>query len=670
MRPRLLAPVAALFILVAAVPAEAGSARLPEPLVAHLRVASPQKFLEAFDAVLGTSVKGTPAAANIPPGVFSLMLVAASPLPVAAWNTYADAHFLVLPDAREVFAAAVVIESEGLEAISEALRDKGEMTLDRGRKTLVAKLNQHRDSYCFQELSGGRVLIAKDADLADRFQAVLKDWTPRLESDSAVACQMDLLNLQAAFQGEIGRGFADLRKQMGLARTELANRATLGQGQIDPEDLELLKNFCEDALDAGDRLITETEALLPMLGGLRLEVDAANGRLLLNASLTGAKDSRLDRYVAELGGQANPDFPFVEAFPARSLYYFYQGADGTESGASLRDFARDLVHQLLARTSPATAAEIDGIVEAARKAGLRSTGGAAYTNENGDVPSAVYTAWDRPDDVLPLVKRVAGLADGLNAKGMALFDKYFRRLMAEADGAEAEDNPLARWKENLLREGVKPVVEPRLASDGGEAYGVPYASLIVGLNFDQFIPPGLDQLTEVKTVLARMHAIEDSLKFLWVRWKDAVVFSHGVLDPDNLEREIADITEPVPEGGATFAGLLRKDEYVKAIAHRQSGFSMARPSQTFARALIDHVRQTLAGDEDAQARAWEVFNGMEENDTFIYVWSGVEDGGVRVSLLFPAESINNLVRNVYRQQDNLTVLLVKIYAASRAGRPY
>ena len=655
------------FSLAVAAAADATSPRLPEPLIIHARATSLAQFAKDLDSFMTASIKGTPAADLVPAGAMSMALAMACPLPQSAWKSDEEAHFLALVSPEGKMEIGFVVSGYDLEHVSTALQDKRESWQGDDKQYLVARLKNSRQRACFQVLAEGRLLITETVETGERFRGILETWEPRMDSGAAVSCRIDLATVQSIFKPKIAEGFATIRREMTKAS---AGTAKLRENILEPDELadfDVYEKLLNGSLNAFVGLIDSMEAEFPSLEEVRLDIDCRDGVLLATTSLAATSDSAVGEIIAGYADTANPDFPFIGAFPKDSVFYTYQAAAPEKTAARLHVFFKRMFEQVLAEADPKTAADVVGLLEDFVKAGPGATSTGVYMSESDEMVFATYSAWERPDDVIPLIRRISGLLTDLHGRGMALAEKYIRKSMEKRKDAKKSETD-EEFEKKLLDGGMQRLMEPVFQSDDGERYGVPYASLAIAFNFEQLLPAltGREAL-KAGVILDQLRAVEDNLKFFWAQAGKTIIFSHGALDLDNIDPYLEELlTGAAGKHDSSLEDLVKeKAEWLATVApDRQAGFSLCRPSRSSAMLLVNYVdRIGLGGDSDTRELAWNVFHGVDDGDEFFYTWNGVADGRLRISMAMPAAGINEVVGNGYKLKDELTVLIARIVSA-------
>lgn len=675
MKKRFLACLALLLLHALHAPAvEPASPRLPEPLVLHARIASPAQSLQDLDALVVQSIKDTPLADRVFPGMVSLFLPMASPLPPSAWDVGEEAHFLALLSREETLEFAFVVGGHGLDRVAEALSGNEQSREGEDGSVLVAMLKKEGPRVWIRELGDGRLLITKSAAASEHFRSILETWEPRLDSGAPIACRVDLAAIQSLSKIGIAGWFAKARENLDK---QLRKMTVESEATEDGDDSEaLLKKLGANAIPPLTRLINSIEAELPSLGEIGFDLDFREGRLLATASLAATGDSYMGELIAGYAETPNPDFPFIEAFPEDAIYYVYQMPPPEKTGARINRFLKETIDEIFADASPGTAADLTRLVDGLADAGRKAMGSGAYVTEEGDLLPATYIEWERPENVIPLIRDAAALLARLHGEGAIMAEEQIRKARERKKNAgktddEGDDEPkIGRDIEDFLAAGgARELLKPVFQSDDGERYGVPYASLAVDVNFKQMFLNAPENMPD--SLKALVDRLENSLKFFWALADRTIVFSRGDLDLDDMEADLAELMRRLDgngEGGANL-GEIPRDAWLETVAaSRQSVFSLIRPSRGFALLLLDYANRIAPNDASLLLQAWEVFKEVEDGDAFFYVWSGVNDDRLQFSLAMPAEGIAEMVRNGYALQYKVVALVSRFVATMRNRR--
>ncbi len=651
--------------------ADPASTALPHPLVFHARIASPEQCVKDLDALVALSLAETPGARRVPPGMVSMLLTMACPLPQAAWKAEEDAHILALINDAGKTEYGFVVNGYGLDRVAEALGETAPPDGDAG--VLVATLKNGRQPACFQAIGNGRLLITNSRETGAQFKHVLEDWDPGLESDAPIAGRVDLANFQSLIKTNIASIFERLRDTLDNESRKLAALREKAEDDDVRADIAPFENVGKGAIATLARFIDAAEQELPSLREAGFELDFRGDRLLATASLAAAGDSVTGEFIADVAGTDNPDFPFIEAFSDRAVYYSYQAPASGKTAARTRRFFREAIDGMFAEASPGTAAELTGLLDGIVAAGPGAIGTGAELTEYGDMVPVTYTGWERPEEIIPLIRRAAALLDRLHGEGAALAEKYFRNAMQQPDASGATERASEKKREfadMLANGGIREMLKPVFHSDDGDRYGVPYASLAVDLNFESVFEPMQADIPEAgELILSKLRAIEERLKFFWARAGGAVAFTNGELDLDDMDASVAAMLLGVNgENEANLRFAVEDERLAAAALHRQSGFSLYRPSRSAAMLLLQCASRLAPGNYDVLEQAWEIFNEVEDGDAFFSTWSGAADGRLRLGLVMPAGGINEMVRNGYALQDKLVVLVARLAAIVRSRR--
>ncbi len=646
-------------------PALAGAAeftRLPEPLVFHAKVASPEQCVADLDRFLARSIQGTRAADSLPPGMLGAVCTMMSPLPPSAWKIQEEAHVLafVTPEGKPEF--GFVVNGNGLARVAAALPDAA--PLPENADVLVATLNKSRRRACFREIGGGKLLITENAAAGDIFSQVLEHWEPALESDAPIACRVDLAAVQSVFKTHIATGFAAFRDNLDNAARALPELRDSAKDEDEQADAERFEKLANGALATLSLLVDALEKELPSIREADFGLGFADGRLLATSSLGADAESFLGGLVEDIAGKENPDFPFIGAFPDETVFYGYQAAAQGKTADRARDFFREAIDRVFAEAAPETAAELAGLLDSAADAGPGVFGAGAYMTEDGEMLPITYTEWDHPDQVIPLIRRAAALLTRLHGEGAALGDRYLRKAQEKKSETASKDPFDAALENGGFREIAKPVFH----SDDGERYGVPYADFSLDFKMDLMFPESMiiNVAASIRNIMKQLERLEEQCKFFWAAFDGAVAFSGGALDLDAMEVTVEAMALGLEAEDETALSLAAGEEWLEeAAANRQLGFSLYRPSR-FAALILLRAANSFAADNEALFElAWDIVNEVEDDDSFFFSWSGAGDGRLQCGLALPAEGFNEMVRNGFALQNKVLALVSQLGAAMR-----
>ncbi len=613
--------------------------RFPNPIVAHLHIPSPWQLLSDLDDSTAKATKNV-RQANYPAGAIKVFSSILSPLPLGAWKTDEEAHalFAVLDEEPKM---AIIVSADSLDDFAAAMDGRFDED-DSGNKVFIGRVKGGL-RLAITALGKGKFFVADDEETYGALRPCLDDWYPSSPARSGGLLRIDFQTMMRECDDIIKTALEELKEEYFDTSRELESLADKKEGETDLDKqatLAKFESFLTGWQNSGDLFEATAYALFTMIDMLGIGFDFSGDQLELSFAVSGVDNSILEEKIAR--AEALPPLPFLFAdkVPENSTAYM-AGTNEVNIDMEAIVFLRQILYELFAEAIPDIPGLFDMQSEDYLHAGLRECVSFVHPLPGGGDVESLYSTWDNPDEVIPLI-----------GKGCTSIVRLQDALLAVLDaedvesGMDDEDEDDLAWLENIKSDGFLAPIRPVARMEEYAPTGDRYMHVSLRCDFEQFIPPS--RRDDNSSDMAYM--LEDQLeKFQLVAMeKDGVVIiSSGVL-PDVEPSDLFDSLFAVWNGdAANFAKTAASVDHAKP---RQNDLAVFRPIDL----IVDQIKIHLPAfieDELSEEEITHLIDSLDSLDNGyapMYMYGGADAGAFIQTLILPAKTVNIGVKNFFK----------------------
>ena len=621
--------------------------RLPGQLVAHVAVASPEKFISDLDRTLSVALDGIKDT-GYSPGMISLLAMFGSPLPVGAWDIKSEVHLLVEARRREEPSVAVIFSAESLDKIAVALGQRDKLVNVGEETVLQATLTGIRRPVHMIELGDGRVLATPNPKALLRLKRVVAEWNPPGVTGDGIRLRVDAANILGLLATEYESALDELRRQS--IRDTNSVLAAIERGREVPDGFFITTDQVKSILRGYpafiDRVIRAGDTIVKSVGVLDLTVDVAGEKLRLAFSLSALDGTPLREHIEKTQSAAQPEFLFADMIPENASHYGYF-MDPSGLNRQILSFVMESLDEYLGDALPDVLSYLSRVTDGFLALGSNASGGGLFLGNDGEMVDALFSRWDNTELLLQNLDELSALIESDAA--MESMQNLFRTMGARLrDGSRRTSEDWA-WFDGMANGELVPDLRVALEKREDDAGGAPYYRFHMTGSLHSLFPPSFHykNFIRVRDILDRAFRRFD---FIIAERNGVIVTTIGnVRDEEDAVR----LNRLFGTAGEGTKSLASKAAAADAGYPRQNSFQMINLLETGAYYAAEQLDLYLVDQPTLRNAIERLIKSINVAGSYVYLYSGARDDSFVTTIDIPARSVNVAARAVIDMMDEI-----------------
>ncbi len=621
--------------------------RFPDPIIAHLHVASPMKFLSDLDDSTTAATRGV-RQASYPSGTIKMFASLLSPLPLGAWNENEDAHALfAVIDERPRWAVIVNADSiEDFEDTMDGSYDEDEF----GNKLFIGKAKSSRDKFIITDLGKGKFFVTGDIDAYEALRPCLDDWFPSSPARSGCLLRIDFQSM-ARYCDEFVNAALTMIKHKYFDQPDLWEKLDeKKEEESDPDKLAELDKFEAFLIgwkNIGSILEQTVYAIFTMIDMIGMELDFAGDQLELSFAVSGVKNSILEEKVNLAQALGPLPFLFADKVPDDAQAYM-AGTDRVNFNKELIAFSRRILYELFEEAAPEIPELFDTLANDYLHAGLREFASFSHILPDGEDVESLYSTWDNPDEVLPLLEK--SCASLVRLQEVILGFLHPEDFAVHTDMDDEDEDDIA-WLDNIQSDGFLAPLRPVVRYDEYEPTGDRYLHITLRSDFEQFIPPSRREDDTFDALYNMEYELQDFQ--IVAMQKDDLIHCTGGLLFEVSPTDVLDHIFSVWNGDTP--NFIENTALMNHNKPRQNSVAVLFLLDMIVSEAISWLPSVLEEEleEEQIEKLVDKLVSLDNENASLYVYDGAKEGALVQSLVLPAKTVNIGLKNYFRMEREL-----------------
>ena len=621
--------------------AERGAERLPGQLVAHIAVASPEKFITDLDQTLSVALDGIPNT-GFSPGMIPLMAMFALPLPGGSWDFKSEVHLLVEARRREEPSVAVIFSAESLLGIAVALGQRDKLVKVGEETVLRAVLDGIRETVHMVELGDGRILATPNSKALLRLKRIIAGWNLPSVTGDGIRLRVDVANILGILATEYELALDELRRQS--IRGANSALADIEGGRELPNEFFISTDQIKTVLLGYpafiDRLIRTGDAIVKSIGVFELTLDVAGEKLRLASSISALDGTPLREHIEITQNAVPPEFLYADMIPENASHYgYYMSPSGLDRQMLL--YIKETLDGFLGKAFPEVMPYVSQAIDQFLAIGPNASGGFLFRGNDGEMVDGFFSRWDNTELYFQNVDETVAFLDSGSLTDV--MRDFFQMMENVSRDTTARSNMDSEWFVQLAKGELVPGIGVVLERREYGSDNKPYYRFQVVFDNERFIPlPRRDMtLPHFPNIIARLLQRFDSIIS---EQNGIVVTTIGNVRKEEDATRLNRLFGAVGEGAKSLAS---KADAVDGGYPRQNFFQMINLLEVVCYHGVQQLDMYLQDYNPSLMTAIErLVKSIDGTDCFVFLYSGARDDSFVMTLDIPARSVNVAARKV------------------------